>query len=266
MSTKSSVLFVVGFIGAVAIACSDKTIVQGGPGVADGGTSSSSGGSADGGADDDDDAGDDDDSTPKTQCTAAAKKLLHPQTKVSTGEVKIIETVDGVAKVYVDASAGGAGGASDSNPRVYLTLAGKKVEINDVDAETSTDWDIAFKRVDIFTNGGDGGPGKGAAVMVEKDFADVTAADGKDFAQEKFFTGDCEAQKDNGGFLLTSFSSWYDYDDMTHIPTPYLNRTFVVKAADGTLFKVGLLAYQGKNDGTTTGGQTGQFVFQVKKL
>jgi hypothetical protein len=267
INVKSSIFFLLTAGVAFAVACGDdKTIVQGAPGI------TSDAGSSSGRPGDDDDVaapGDDDDAgtTTGTQCTAAAKSLLHPQTTVSKGEVKVISTTNGVMKVYVDASAGGAGpGVSSSNPRVYLKLDGTKVDVSDVDAAKSTAWDISFKRVDIFTNSGDGGPGKGAGAVAEKKFDDVTAADATGLAQESFFTADCEPKTDEGGFLLTTFSSWYDYDQQTHIPTPFLDRTLVMKAADGTLYKIGLLSYQGKDDGSTTGGATGQFVFQVKKL
>jgi hypothetical protein len=267
MKIQQIVLFVLPAVTAFAIACGDdKTLVQQAP------ASTSDAGSSSGQPGDDDDVaapGDDDDAggSTATQCTAAAKSLLHPQTTVSKGEVKIVGTTAGVMKVYVDASAGGSGpGVAAANPRVYLKLDGTKVEISDVDAAKSTAWDISFKRVDIFTNSGDGGPGKGAGAVADKKFDDVTAADAAGLAQESFFTADCEPKTDEGGFLLTTFSSWYDYDQETHIPTPFLDRTLVMKAADGTLYKIGLLSYQGKDDGSTTGGATGQYVFQVKKL
>ena len=264
INIKSTVYFFVTAAITFAVACGDDQIItQTGPGI-DAGSSGTSG-----------TPGDDDDIAPgndgggsssgAVSCTAQAKTLLSPQSTVSTGSVKIIETAGGVTKVYVDASAGGSG-QSSKNPRVYLKMDGSKVSISDVDAAKSTDWDIAFKRVDIFTNSGDGGPGKGAGTVASKKFDDVTAADATGLAQEKFFTGDCQPLTDEGGFLKTTFSSWYDYDQQTHIPTPFLDRTLVMKAADGTLYKVGLLTYQGKDDGSTTGGQTGQFVFQVKKL
>jgi hypothetical protein len=268
INLKSSILFLLTAAVAFAVACGDdKTIVQGAPGgTTDAGSSSGRPGDDDDVAAPGDDAGDSG-GTSGTQCTAAAKSLLHPQTTVSKGEVKVVSTANGVTKVYVDASAGGSGpGVAASNPRVYLKMDGTKVDISDVDAATSTAWDISFKRVDIFTNSGDGGPGKGAGAVADKKFDDVTAADATGLAQESFFTAACDPKTDEGGFLLTTFSSWYDYDQQTHIPTPFLDRTLVMKAADGTLYKVGLLSYQGKDDGSTTGGATGQYVFQVKKL
>ena len=45
-----------------------------------------------------------------TQCTAARKAHLVPIAKVSTAEVKVLSTTDGVTRLYVDASAGGAMG------------------------------------------------------------------------------------------------------------------------------------------------------------
>lgn len=265
MNIKQSLLLVLPAALAFAMACGDttKTVAQG-----PGGTTPDAGTTPAGDDDDFAGPGDDDDvdsGGATNQCTAAAKTFLYPQTTVSKAEVKILGTESGVTKIYVDASAGGSM-ASSKNPRVYLKMDGTKAELSDVDAAKSTEWDIAFKRVDIFTNGGDAGPGKGAGLVVKKAFDAVTSADATGLAQEKFFTGDCEPQKDAAGFVLTTFSDWYDYDQETHIPTPFLDRTLVMKSADGTLYKIALLAYQGKNDGSTTGGATGQYVFQVKKL
>lgn len=260
MNFKQGLFFLLP-VAALAFACSSTSTVvqqQPGGGTPDAGTSSGSAG--------DDDAGESgDDAGGGTQCTAAAKKLLGPVSTASTAEVKVIETAAGVTKLYVDASAGGQPNAA-KNARVYIKMDGTKAELSDVEAATSTEWDLALKRIDIFTNGGDGGPGKGAGVVVQKAFADVTKADADGIAQESFFSGDCEPKTDEAGFLLTTFSGWYDYDDATHIPTPFLDRSIVVKSADGTLYAVGILAYQGKSDGATTGGKTGEYVLQVKKL
>jgi hypothetical protein len=202
-----------------------------------------------------------------SQCTSARKTTLDPISSVSTGEVKVISNAGGVMKIYVDASAGGTPNAAKS-PRVYLKLSdGSKAAIDDNAAFTSSDWDIAFKRVEIWTNSGDTGPGKGGGVLLTKAFDAVTAADAAGVRPESLFNADCSASVDEVGDPTSTFDNWYDYDESTHIPSPKANTTFVMKGADGTsTYAVELLSYSGKDDGSLTGGQTAQYVIQVKKL
>ena len=202
-----------------------------------------------------------------TQCTAARKTHLVPIAKVSTGEVKVVSSADGVTTLYVDASAGGATEAARS-PRVYIQLTGERVDVNDNDAFTSADWDLALKRVDIFTNGGDAGPGKGGAAMVSKDFDDVTAedADSAEIEAEKFFDEECVGRKDEAEFIITTFSGWYDYQ-VGGGPSVRPRVSFIVRGADGTSrYKVGIVSYTGKSDGSTDGPATGRFILKVASL
>jgi hypothetical protein len=201
------------------------------------------------------------------QCTAARKTHLGPIAKVSTGEVKVLDTANGVTTIYVDASAGGAPEAA-KNPRVYIKLTGQRVDVNDNDAFTSTDWDLALKRVDIFTNSGDAGPGKGGAARVAKDFDEVTAADADaaTLVPEKFFDEDCVGRKDEASFIITSFAGWYDYA-VGAGPSVMPNTSFIVRGADGTSrYKLGVVSYTGTNTGGTDGQATGRFIIKVAPL
>lgn len=203
----------------------------------------------------------------QTQCTAARKSHLVPIAKVSTGEVKVISEADGVTTLYVDASAGGAM-ESATSPRVYIKLVGERVDVNDNDAFTSADWDLALKRVDIYTNSGDAGPGKGGAAKISKAFDKVTAADADaaELAPEQFFDENCEGRKDEASFIITTFSGWYDYA-VGGGPTVKANTTFVVRGADGTSrYKVGIVSYTAKSDGSTDGQATGRFLLKVAAL
>ena len=202
-----------------------------------------------------------------TQCTAARKTHLVPIAKVSAGEVKVVSEADGVTTLYVDASAGGAMEAARS-PRVYIKLTGERVDVNDNQAFESTEWDLALKRVDIFTNGGDAGPGKGGAAMVSKDFDDVTAddADAAEIEPEKFFDDECVGRKDEAEFIITTFSGWYDYT-VGAGPSVKPGISFIVRGADGTSrYKVGIVSYTGTSDGGTDGQATGRFILKVAAL
>lgn len=226
-------------------------------------------GNGNGAVDDDGTEAEEDSGIPAggTQCTAARKTHLMPISKVSTGEVKVLSTAGGVTTLYVDASAGGAMEAAKS-PRVYIKLTGERVDVNDNEAFTSTDWDLALKRVDIFTNSGDAGPGKGGAAKIAKDFDDVTAADADaaKIVSEKFFDDDCVGRKDEAEFIITTFKGWYDYE-VGGGPTVIPGVTFIVRGADGTSrYKVGIVSYTGKSDGSTDGQATGRFILKVAAL
>jgi len=202
-----------------------------------------------------------------TQCTAARKTHLVPIAKVSTGEVKVVSTADGVTTLYVDASAGGAMEAAKS-PRVYIKLTGEKVAIDDDEAFDSIEWDLALKRVDVYTNGGDAGPGKGGAARIQKDFDDVTVADADaaEIEPEKFFDEECVGRKDEAEFIVTSFSGWYDYT-VGAGPSVKPGVSFIVRGADGTSrYKLGFVSYTGTSAGGTDGPATGRFIVKVAAL
>ena len=96
-------------------------------------------------------------------CTAALEALMKPRAEASTATVAVVQEAGGTALLYVDATAGGAQGAAE-NPRVYVDLAARsRVGVGDVAARTDPSWDLALERAAIFTNGGQGGAGQGAA-------------------------------------------------------------------------------------------------------
>lgn len=202
-----------------------------------------------------------------TQCTAARDQLLVPVAKVSTGEVKVVSEQGGVATIYVDASAGGFDQAR-KNPRAYIRLAGSRVEVTDKDAPTSGDWDLALKRQVIFTNSGDAGKGRGGGAMIAKDFDEVTAADADSakIEAESFFDAECNAKTDEIEDPQTTFTGWYDYDPSTMKASARKGVSFIVKGAAGARYKVGIVSYTGKPDGTTTSPSTGFYLLKVAAL
>ncbi len=198
-----------------------------------------------------------------TQCTAARDQLLVPIGKVSTGQVKVVKTEDDVTTLYIDASAGGFQDAAKT-PRVYVNLAeGTRVGVTDKAAFDSADWDLAFKRSLLYTNGGDTGIGKGAGAQVPKDFAAVTAedADGIELKPEKMFDDNCVAARDEINAPVTTFTGWYVYDQsQQRITGPQKNLTFIVRSADGTKrYKVAIVSFNGEPDGTIDEGNGGGF-------
>jgi hypothetical protein len=208
-----------------------------------------------------------DDGGGPSMCTAALDMVLKPIDMVSNGSVMVIGNTNGVRTIYVDASAGGSMNA-DTNPRTYINLeSGTRVDVTDPASRMSTMWDLALKRYYIFTNSADAGPGMGGSLYVAKAFDQVTAADatGKPLATEHFVDDVCMPQMDATGGLLTTFDSWYDYDQMTHIPTPKANVTYIVRGATGKMWKVAILSYASSPDGGQ-GMATGFFSLKVAAL
>jgi heme-binding HmuY-like protein len=204
-----------------------------------------------------------------TQCTAARNDVLKPVSKASTAEVKVVKTEGDVTTLYVDASAGGTPTEIGKNARVYVKLPSTRVDVTDVAALESGDWDLALKRTLLFTNSGDTGKGKGGGARVDKAFAAVTAADANEVKPEQLFDDNCEVKLD--GFQIdpaTTFADWYDYDlEGGHKVMPKKDVTFIVQSADGTKkYKVAILSFYAKPDGATDNTERGFYLLQVAPL
>src|SRR5688572_5605592 len=108
--------------------------------------------------------GDDEEFSPEPHpdgCDPAAvlPNNFRPIAETSEGLVEVT-TAGGVTSGSIDARAGGFMNAAD-NPYIYIDLrSGTKVEISDLEAFESGDWDIALKRANLRVNGGDSGPGR----------------------------------------------------------------------------------------------------------
>jgi hypothetical protein len=186
--------------------------------------------------------------------------------KVATGEVLVVKEEGGVKTLYIDASAGGQQAAPE-NPRVYVDLAaGKRVDVTDPQASQSGDWDLALKRAVVFSNSGDAGPGEGGAVFLGgKAFDQVVSGDAEGVTQEAFVSEDCIPSLDPMQTVLTTFSGWYSYNETTHQLNPEAG-VFVVRGAKGALYKVEIVGYYGKPDGSTDGMSGGRYVLRVAGL
>ena len=175
-----------------------------------------------------------------SMCTAARATALGANDSVSSGAVSVVSNSAGVTTLYVDATAGGMTDAA-MNPWIFVSLdSGSKVAVTDLSSVDSTAWDLALKRAQIYTNSGDGGPGSGGAMLLDKAFDDVTRADAADatFVPETFFDGDCNPNIEMAtGALYTSFVDWYAYDEGTHVLTPAAG-SYVVRGATGKLYKL----------------------------
>jgi hypothetical protein len=126
------------------------------------------------------------------------------------------------------------------------------------DAETeasldSLDWDIAFKRTDVITNGGEtNSAGAGAAVdlgRVPLQEAVVSAAG--------FLT---DAVDDERGLESPALHDWYNYDWMTHVISSD-RHTYGVRTATGETALMMFLSYY--CDDGSAGCITFQYVYPV---
>jgi len=137
------------------------------------------------------------------------------------------------------------GSGKPFTPFYFSFRTGAKVEES---KKVSTEWDIAFAKeynsyVSI-NNGkntesfGLGGLGTGAMVVVNQSYDQV-----KEAPADTEFTnnGITSAGWDSG-----AGNGWYFYELKTHIAVPVINRTYVLRTADGKFAKLQLISmYQG---------------------
>jgi len=137
--------------------------------------------------------------------------------KVSTGAFNLLSSPTDplIHTAEIDATAGGSSKFSE-NPFIYVDLVGrKKVDITDVQAQKSKDWDIAFKRWQIKVNSGDSGPGYVLVGRVEAMTLDeVKSVPVVPYYADSYFDAKCKFLPDLIGGLSTALSDWYDYDGM----------------------------------------------------
>ena len=181
-------------------------------------------------------------------CETVRAGLLGPIDTVSTGLVQVTSDANAaLVTMVIDASAGGYMAAAN-NPYIYVSLAAKaRVDVSDLQADSSAAWDLALKRDNIRSNGGDSGPGNAqVAALVGADFdtTTATAATDADFAQDSFIDpATCEPSVDAVGKPLTTFDGWYDYNAATNGVAP-ADRVYLVRGANGTsLYKLKITGY-----------------------
>lgn len=157
---------------------------------------------------------------------------------VSGGGVS--NTADGAGWASsVDATAGGIVEAPN-NPWIYLRFTSEgleKVELDDLQALDSTDWDIAAKRFGVRLNGGVSGPSTVSAAAVEGSTYEELSAlpDSAPLGSEAFYTEDCTLVDDGSGQGSPNYrmTPWWTYPGCvatTSVP-------FVIELADGSQVK-----------------------------
>ena len=169
---------------------------------------------------------------------------FRPIPSTSAGLVQVTTTA-GVTSGTVDATAGGPTNSAD-NPYLYLDLrSGAKVAINDLDARSSTAWDLALKRSSLRVNGGDSGTGgRKLAVVQAASLAAVTAAPATGYNTDDFTDAACMLVTLPIGEPMSAFGEWYDYDTQTHQVTPKAE-VYVLERPDGSHTALRVITYYG---------------------
>lgn len=200
-------------------------------------------------------------------CSAALKQSLSLVDEVSTATVATLSTRGDERTLYVDASVGGLDG-QDTNPWIYVSLeTGLAVPVTDLSAFESLDWDLAFKRTVIRTNGGDSGPGTGGALRVGLAWDKVsrTTLGSKTVPAEAWFDDDCVIGLDSTNNLITTFSGWSEYDEVDHVVSAAPDVVYITASAKGTLYKVQVEDYYSTPTGTH-GNVAGRYKLRTAPL
>lgn len=142
----------------------------------------------------------------------------------------------------VDATAGGAF-ATDPDSYTYarFTDAGlEKVAISDLDALTSMDWDIAFRRYVVRINSGHSGPSCVTAARVPPGttYADLdSVSEDLTFRSDEYFTDTCDLVPDGTGLdgsPATALSSYWTYPGCVQMT----GNVYVIRLASGRHVKL----------------------------
>jgi len=108
-----------------------------------------------------------------------------------------------------------------------------------LEADSDEDWDIAFSRFRIRTNGGASGPGGvRVAELQGRAFDEVTRAPDEGFAADREDStgdgGDTDGDPDN--VFNSGDADWYDYNVMTHELSPK-DVTYVIASTEERFYK-----------------------------
>lgn len=157
-----------------------------------------------------------------------------PPTRTVPGQA--VTTTDlgkGVTQVVVN--------ASDSEKWIYFSFA-KGVDVAITDEANSKEWDIAFSRNNIKSNGGENGAGGVEVAIVDgKELDEVTAA-----PKDGYITG----KADKAQYVFAVQDGWYIYNVFDHTLTPR-KRVYIVKTATTQYIKMQMSGYY--NDAKESG-------------
>jgi hypothetical protein len=119
-----------------------------------------------------------------------------------------------------------------------------------VEAPGPMEWDLAFRRFNIATNGGEGFLGKGGAIDLGPGDFDTLAS-----VPAEGYVGNAQARDSTNQAL----ADWYDYGFTSHLLEPK-GRLYAVRTADGRYVKLEILSYY--CPGAQPGCVTFRYVYQ----
>ena len=157
------------------------------------------------------------------------------ETASETGLVTSIENEDGTITAHVDATA--------EELWVYLNLeTGLEVAPQNPDENQDWDaqWDLAFQRFKIKSNGGISGTGG-----VEVARLATVNFDTFEKAPEQGYLTDAEDSDDQDldpDYVFLGATPWFDYDGSTHILTP-ADAIYAIRSVSGKYYKFQMLDY-----------------------
>ena len=134
--------------------------------------------------------------------------------------------------------------SAEAAQRVELIMAGLGgravgIESNKVIDNTdsaTTKWDIGFRGTTIITNGGNSGPGTGAAFVYVGTYSDLAT-----------IPTDSTFRADNAptsyAIKTGSGNGWYSYNGATQLITPIPGRILVIRTATGKYAKIEIQNY-----------------------
>ena len=177
-------------------------------------------------------------------CGEQSIDKLRLRTVVSTGEIREEGTVAGEFHTYVDARAGGSDSPQSYTYARFTKQGLERVSVDDQAALASGDWDIAFRRYVIRTNGGVSGPSCTTVAELPEGtrFESVTAVDGAwDFRAEDYYSATCEFTGDEWGLgsPATRTGTFWGYEGCLQMT----GAVYVARLADGQHVKLQVTAY-----------------------
>ena len=120
--------------------------------------------------------------------------------------------------------------ARDPGAWVYFDLQGGAI----VDGTVDPEWDIAFQRFHVITNGGVGYPGGAGAVAIAAPFDSVLEAPATGYESTEGALTDAPANP--------ALARWYSYGFFSHTLEPR-PETYVIRTRDGRFGKLAVLSY-----------------------
>jgi hypothetical protein len=163
--------------------------------------------------------------------SACAEDLVAESTEPESIRVSTSANLPGEFTTRID--------ASDAAAWVYLSLQSGE-EVAPVDPSTSDEWDLAFQRFHIITNGGVSGSGTtSVAALLGESFTEVSAAPESGYVSDQPDSDDDDTVADSA-FAVDD--GWYDYDPATNRLSPK-QIVYVVRTTPGVHYKLALLDY-----------------------